>query len=201
MRRKESTRSTFLHTFGTAFGAVAVVWSWDHGDARINRVILSAPTQSADEVVHAQYPGAGVSTCAIVAALAGDIAAYLSGAPVEFALDTLDMAACSAFQQRVLRTEHAIPRGRVSTYGLIAAYLGMPAAARAVGTALATNPFPIIIPCHRAIRSDGTLGGYQGGLAMKHALLAMEGIRLSTPTRVAAVDFYYADSCAANQLR
>jgi methylated-DNA-[protein]-cysteine S-methyltransferase len=55
--------------------------------------------------------------------------------------------------------------------------LDHPRAARAVGTALARNPFPVIIPCHRAIRGDGTLGGFGGGLKMKRALLEMEGVR------------------------
>jgi len=64
-------------------------------------------------------------------------------------------------------------------------------AAWAVGTALATNPFPIIIPCHHAIRSDGTLGGYQGGLAMKRALLEMEGILFDSSSHVVTEDLYY----------
>jgi O-6-methylguanine DNA methyltransferase len=84
-----------------------------------------------------------------------------------------------------------IPRGKLSTYNLIARHVGKPSAARAVGRALATNPFPIIIPCHRAIRSDRTLGGYQGGLAMKRALLEMEGINLDGRGRVVTSAFFY----------
>ncbi len=82
---------------------------------------------------------------------------------------------CSVFQQQVLRAVSAIPRGKVRTYQFIAKQIGKPKAARAVGRALATNPFPLIIPCHRVIRSDGKLGGYQGGLKMKKALLRKEG--------------------------
>jgi methylated-DNA-[protein]-cysteine S-methyltransferase len=103
------------------------------------------------------------------------------------------MDLCSAFQQKVLHAEHAIPRGRVSTYRLIARRLGDANAARAVGTALATNPFPIVIPCHRAIRSDGALGGFQGGLKMKGALLRMEGIVFRNRDHVAARDFFYSE--------
>ena len=91
----------------------------------------------------------------------------------------------------MLRAEHAIPRGRVSTYKLIANHIGYPTGARAVGTALATNPFPIIIPCHRAIRADGTLGGFQGGLNMKRALLEMEGINFQDTNHIANQAFYY----------
>lgn len=83
---------------------------------------------------------------------------------------------CSKFQQKVLRATSAIPRGKVSTYQCIAKQIGKPKAARAVGRALANNPFPLIIPCHRVIRSDGSLGGYQGGLKMKRALLKKEGV-------------------------
>jgi methylated-DNA-[protein]-cysteine S-methyltransferase len=60
-----------------------------------------------------------------------------------------------------------------------------------VGNALATNPFPIVIPCHRAIRSDGTLGGYQGGLAMKKALLMQEGVDVDERGRVRSPRLFY----------
>jgi methylated-DNA-[protein]-cysteine S-methyltransferase len=79
----------------------------------------------------------------------------------------------------------------VSTYRRIAGHLGVPGGARAVGNALATNPFPIVIPCHRAIRSDGTLGGYQGGLVMKRALLEQEGVDIDERGRVLSLGLYY----------
>ena len=88
------------------------------------------------------------------------------------------------FQQQVLKAEHRIPRGYVSTYGRIARHLGVPGGARAVGNALAKNPFPIVVPCHRALRSDGSIGGFQGGLAMKRQLLAWEGARFSPAGKV-----------------
>jgi len=69
--------------------------------------------------------------------------------------------------------------GYVSTYSRIAKSIGVPKGARAVGNALANNPFPLIIPCHRVIRSDGRLGGFGGGLEMKKKLLENEGIFLS----------------------
>jgi methylated-DNA-[protein]-cysteine S-methyltransferase len=116
---------------------------------------------------------------------------YLRGEDVGFPLEELSMERCGAFQTAVLRAEHAIPRGRLSTYGRIAAHIGHPRAARAVGTALGTNPFPILIPCHRAVRSDGDLGGYAGGLEMKRALLALEGITLSRDGRAPTDRFVY----------
>lgn len=115
----------------------------------------------------------------------------LEGASIDFSLDIADLDLCGEFQQRVLRAEHAIPRGAVSTYKLIAAHLGVPDGARAVGNALAQNPFPLIVPCHRAIRSDRKLGGYQGGLEMKRALLAKEGITFDGSGRVQCSRFHY----------
>jgi len=91
-------------------------------------------------------------------------------------LSLLRINQCSKFQQKVLRAVSAIPKGKVSTYQSIAKKIGQPKAARAVGRALATNPFPIIIPCHRVIYSDGSLGGYQGGRKKKLSLLRKEGI-------------------------
>jgi methylated-DNA-[protein]-cysteine S-methyltransferase len=123
--------------------------------------------------------------------LAESIAAFLAGRDVRFPLGDIRLDLCSEFQQRVLRAEYTIPRGRVSTYGRIAAHLGVPKAARAVGGCLANNPFPIVIPCHRAIRSDRTLGGYQGGTEMKRALLEMEGIGFDANGRVLVREFYY----------
>jgi methylated-DNA-[protein]-cysteine S-methyltransferase len=87
----------------------------------------------------------------------------------------------------VLLAEYRIPRGRVSTYGAVAKHIGVPRGARAVGNALARNPFPIVIPCHRAIRADGSLGGYRGGLVMKRALLELEGVRVTAEGQVADV--------------
>ena len=79
----------------------------------------------------------------------------------------------------------------MSTYQRIAGHLGNTQAARAVGTALAHNPFPIIVPCHRAIRSDGTLGGFQGGVEMKRALLGMEGVLADGSGRIVPGQLFY----------
>jgi len=91
----------------------------------------------------------------------------------------------------VLLAEHAIPRGLVSTYGRIARHIGAPGAARAVGTALAQNPFPIIVPCHRAVRVNGALGGFRGGLDMKRKLLEGEGVLFGANGRVSMGHVHY----------
>lgn|SRR5690606_10029657 len=85
----------------------------------------------------------------------------------------------TAFQLRVWEALRAIPFGALRNYGDIARAIGKPGASRAVGQANGSNPLPIVIPCHRVIASDGSIGGYTGGLAIKHRLLALEGIELS----------------------
>ena len=85
------------------------------------------------------------------------------------------------FQKRVWKDLLDIPAGETRTYAEIARRLGRPGAARAVGRANATNPIPIVVPCHRVIGADGTLTGYAGGLPIKQNLLAIEGVRLERP--------------------
>jgi methylated-DNA-[protein]-cysteine S-methyltransferase len=82
----------------------------------------------------------------------------------------------SDFQRNVLETlRQLVGPGATISYGELAAAVGHPGAARAVGTTMATNPVPIIVPCHRVLASNGKLGGYGGGLEMKRALLRLEG--------------------------
>jgi methylated-DNA-[protein]-cysteine S-methyltransferase len=103
------------------------------------------------------------------------IRAYLAGERREFDL-AIDWSVMRPFQARVLQAMLAIPYGQTRTYAGIAAEISAPAAARAVGRAGATNPMPLVIPCHRVIGSDGKLHGYggRGGLATKAWLLEME---------------------------
>jgi methylated-DNA-[protein]-cysteine S-methyltransferase len=168
----------------TPFGPVVVLWSWQDGSPKFTRVLLSRPGLSAADEVTRFSPDAAESSCREIDSLADDIRTFLSGRDVTFSLDCVDWTQCSTFQDSILRAEHRIPRGYVSTYRLIARHLGNESGARAVGNALARNPFPLIIPCHRAIRSDGDTGGFQGGVEMKRALLEMEGIRFNEKGRV-----------------
>jgi len=84
----------------------------------------------------------------------------------------------TAFQRDVWKALLAIPHGVTISYGELARRVGRPDAARAVGQAVGSNPVPILIPCHRVVASDGTLGGFGGGLPMKQALLRQEGVAL-----------------------
>jgi methylated-DNA-[protein]-cysteine S-methyltransferase len=100
---------------------------------------------------------------------------YFDGAHVDLAVP-VDLSGLKTFTRRVLEETMKIPYGRVATYRSIALRLGMPAAARAVGQALKRNPIPLVIPCHRVIKSDGSLGGFAMGLDIKTRLLSIEGI-------------------------
>src|SRR5204862_8304300 len=87
----------------------------------------------------------------------------------------------TAFQEAVWRELRKIPAGETRSYAQIAAAIGQPKAVRAVGTANGDNHVAVLIPCHRVIRSDGTLGGYAGGLDRKRKLLATEGHSAAAP--------------------
>ena len=110
---------------------------------------------------------------------------------VNFDLQLIDFDQCFRLQKKVLLAEFDVPRGWVSMYKRIANKIGIPKGARVVGNDLAKNPFPIVIPCHRAIKSNGELGGFQGGIEMKRALLEMEGIEFSNNGKVITNNIYY----------
>jgi len=107
--------------------------------------------------------------------LKNKLKAYLSGQPVSFSLDYLFLQQSSIFQQSVYQKTAGLTWGTVATYKEIACLIGKPFASQAVGQALARNPFPIVIPCHRVIKSNGLLGGFSAGLSLKEALLSLEG--------------------------
>jgi len=92
----------------------------------------------------------------------------------------VDLSMVGPFERLVLERLRRIPKGHVRTYGDIAREIGYPGAARAVGNACAKNPVPLLVPCHRVVRSDGGVGGYslRGGTALKRRLLAQEGVDL-----------------------
>ena len=106
--------------------------------------------------------------------LGGLLKAYFDGEPVVFDVP-FDLRG-TEFQKTVWRAVHEIPYGRLSSYGRVAAAVGRPRAARAVGNALGANPLSIVIPCHRVIRSDGSIGGFGGRPDLKRYLLGLEGI-------------------------
>lgn len=160
----------------TASGQVRLIWVCSRSGPRVRRILLPGDPRVDAAMIEAMPSIEEPRDGEILALIAG-IQSLLLGKDARFDIGLLDLDRCPPFQRRVLLTEYGIPRGYVSTYGRIARHLGNSSAFRAVGSALAKNPFPLVIPCHRALRSDGRLGGFQGGLAMKRRLLEMEGVR------------------------
>ena len=104
----------------------------------------------------------------------GQVVDFLSGKRRSLDLP-YDLGSVTPFTRQVLEAAATIPFGSVSTYGAIAARIGQPSASRAIGNALGRNPVPLLIPCHRVVRSDLKPGGFVGGTAIKQQLLALEG--------------------------
>lgn len=103
-----------------------------------------------------------------------ELAEYFEGRRRDFDLD-LDWRLTSGFTRKVLRATARIPFGETRSYGQMATSAGSPRAFRAAGSALGSNPIPIVVPCHRVLRTGGALGGYAGGLDVKRRLLELEG--------------------------
>jgi methylated-DNA-[protein]-cysteine S-methyltransferase len=188
MFRMKNTKSGNLYYLfkNTIFGDVTIVWQ-EMPEIKVTRILLPAH----GGILDSPYSRAILSTNDEIEKLAKGIADFLKGEAKQFDLDIIDLAQCSEFQKRVLIAEYGIPRGWVSTYGRIAKHIGYPRAVRAVGRALATNPFPVVIPCHRAVSGNGALGGYQGGLVMKKKLLELEGIHFISPEKIKMDKVYY----------
>lgn len=175
----------------TPCGTVCVIWHVSGKIPRIFHILLSRPELTAEDRVDAIFPDSRKSSCAEIDAIASSIGAYLEGENIKFSLNLVDLSQCSKFQQSVLRAQHAIPRGSVSVYGLVAAHVGVLGGARAVGNALADNPFPLIVPCHRTVLSNFHLGGFQSGAEMKRALLEREGVIIDEMERVVCKRLHY----------
>ncbi|HTT50291.1 MAG TPA: methylated-DNA--[protein]-cysteine S-methyltransferase [Streptosporangiaceae bacterium] len=105
--------------------------------------------------------------------VARELDEYFSGARHRFDLP-LDFQLATGFRRAVLRQLPSIGYGQTASYAAVAAAAGRPRAVRAAGTACATNPLPVVVPCHRVIRADGSPGRYRGGLAAKQLLLNLE---------------------------
>jgi O-6-methylguanine DNA methyltransferase len=113
-----------------------------------------------------------------ITAIAEQLNEYFSGKRNRFEVP-LDFSGVTPFTKAVLAATSDVPFGHLSTYRQIAQSIGQPKATRAVGNALGRNPIPVIVPCHRIVRSDFSLGGYTGGLHIKQTLLKLEGVALA----------------------
>jgi methylated-DNA-[protein]-cysteine S-methyltransferase len=178
-------------TFFSPFGTFTIVWKRMEDKLKLKRIFLSDLVQKSKEKAIKSFQQINSGSSSSIISLGDKIQRFLNGEDVKFNLELVDFTLCSETQEKVLQAEYKIPRGWVSTYKRIANHVGIKNGARVVGNSLARNPFPIIIPCHRAIKSNGELGGYQGGTKMKRALLEMEGIEISEKRKVITDRIYY----------
>jgi methylated-DNA-[protein]-cysteine S-methyltransferase len=167
-----------LHCFDTALGPCGVAW----GPQGLRAVAL--PEATPDAVVarlQARAPGAVVTEAPPwVLDLADRLRRHLAGEAVDYTDVPLDLSDVPAFHRDVYAAARALPSGQTVSYGALAAQLGRPGAARAVGQAMARNPWLLVVPCHRVLAADGGAGGFSahGGVATKGRLLALEGAPL-----------------------
>ena len=165
--------------FPTAIGTCALVW---RGDAVIGAALPEADEATARARLACRFPSAAEAGPPPFALDAMDaVIRLLAGEAVDLSSIPVDFSAADDFEQRVYAVTRTIPRGEVRTYGDVAAAIGTPGAARAVGAALGRNPIPILVPCHRVLAAQGKSGGFSapGGTATKFRMLAIEGARRS----------------------
>jgi len=167
------------HLFDTAFGVCGAAWS-EHGLKRLqlperDRQATEKRLRERAETIAATKPPAGV------AAAIRELQRYFEGQRLDFAGIGLDLADTPPFFQAIYRLARAIGWGETATYGELADRAGSPGSARAVGQAMARNPIPIIIPCHRVLAANRKVGGFSahGGTLTKERLLAIEGVSLA----------------------
>lgn len=181
-RDRPVLHTTFIRP--TPLGTAAILWTADAPRPVVRHILLPDTESAIEQAIYQIDPKATAASCAEIDALARSISSLLSGQPVRFSLALLALDSCPPFHQAVLRATARIPRGQVRTYGELAAQLGKPGAARAVGNAVASNPFPLVVPCHRVVRSGGHLGGFGGGTTLKRQLLSLEGIETDKAGRI-----------------
>jgi methylated-DNA-[protein]-cysteine S-methyltransferase len=178
-------KSCSTHVFPTELGWMALTWQNHH----LTGVTFGHPSAAA-AIASLEPDGEwATSDAKFVPAWVADVAtrlqSYATGNDERFDDVPLDLSHLSAFQTRVVRACRSIRRGRVRSYGDLAAAVGFSGAARAVGSVMAKNRFPIIIPCHRVVGSAGSLGGFSArdGINMKRRMLELEGVNIRKPPR------------------
>ncbi|MBW6485001.1 MAG: MGMT family protein [Syntrophobacterales bacterium] len=173
----------FYNLVHTGYGEAVVIGKQAGERVAACRIMLPQQGLKAAEIAEAEFPGA-VFVPDACGQICRNISYFFQGKGVFFDLADIDSEIVQGFARRVLTRAAEIPRGRVMTYGGLAASIGVPGGARAVGNALAGNPLPLIFPCHRVIRMDRTLGGFGGGVKLKRALLELEGVSFDRCGRV-----------------
>ncbi|MBO0839726.1 MAG: methylated-DNA--[protein]-cysteine S-methyltransferase [Sciscionella sp.] len=161
--------------FDTAIGACSIVW---RENAILDTELPQRDTQAAHARIHRHFPAAKATPPPTeIDRTIDKIVRLLNGEHVDLSDAVLDMRGVGEFQRKVYEIVRTIAPGRTMTYGEVAGRLGDRLAAQAVGRAMARNPFPIIVPCHRVLAANGKPGGFSavGGIRTKLTMLTIEG--------------------------
>ncbi len=182
----------YYRLIASSLGTVAVVWLFEEDSPMIVDVQLPRNNVSTMERLREYHGDVTEGSHKDLDEICNCIGAFLEGTCVDFPVDCLGVDRCYDFQKRVLRETMRIPRGSVTSYGDLARRISAPRAARAVGSALAKNPFPLIIPCHRVVKANGFIGQFGGetGLGLKKDLLELEGVQIDDRGMIAPAFFW-----------
>jgi methylated-DNA-[protein]-cysteine S-methyltransferase len=157
--------------------SIGIVWRLAGDKPLIENIFLPCPHKQMLAKIKKEYSEINLIERKIPGGAAKQLADVYCGSKLSFDHSLLNFDKLTKFSASVLKKTSEIPHGKVATYSGLAAKVGSPGAARAVGTALANNPFPLVIPCHRVVRANGFLGGFGGGIQMKKELLSREGVK------------------------
>lgn len=182
--RKSPEQEFFYDLISTPLGEMRIIWTEKDNTTAVVEILLPATSDTINTVKRQIHQGAVRRSNPSLDTVCRQIQDYFTGNRVPLPLELLDMEQCYAFQKRVLLKAREIPAGKVTAYGRLADMIGAPRAARAVGTALARNPFPLILPCHRVIKAGGDLGRFGSGTDLKQALLQLEGVEVGNHGRI-----------------
>jgi len=167
--------------FETTCGWMGIV----EGEKGLRRIFLPhANPEDIEATIRRTFPQASQNARAIEPATS-IFAHYFEGESIPADLP-VDWSGYPTFSIKVWRTAQTIPWGKVRSYKWVSLRMKRPFASRAIGNALGKNPFPILVPCHRVVRSDGRLGGFSApsGIALKRKMLEMEGLKFDAKGRV-----------------
>jgi O-6-methylguanine DNA methyltransferase len=178
------TRNSYC-LFDTALGTCAIAWKTDKtGGIALTSLHLPEMTaaETEERVVQKSQGKKSEDPVPGLFDIIKRIGAHLAGVPQDFGDIMVDLAEVRPFSRQVYLACRQIPAGKTLSYGELARAINRPGSSRAVGQALAKNPIPLIIPCHRVLSADGKPGGFSapGGIGTKVRMLALEGVKLET---------------------
>lgn len=177
--------------FNSLIGEISVVW--DNSNDIIKQIVLPDVDSKKFNYGKIQYHGVLQETHpdTFITSVMSDVKDIVIGKDIRFEIEKLDLSTLTDFQKLVLLKQREIPHGKVTTYKKLAELINRPKSARPVANVLASNPFPLLIPCHRTVRSDWSVGGYAGTRNgyFKQYILENEGVQFEKG--IAKKEYHY----------